>query len=110
MPTDAQLTLHLLRVSEAERDPLPVPPVAPALEDTKEAIREVKNEEDKSDTSSQKLPGTVDPAPKGVRKAAKQTRSKTKGVFRKLGRKIAGMGSDVAVVGEERKVSQAGRY
>jgi hypothetical protein len=95
VPTDAQLTLHLLRVSEAERDPLPVPPIAPALEDTKEAIRQSRSSEDGSE---------VDPAPKGVRKAAVKTKTKTKGVFRKIARKLAGMGSEVTIVGEERKL------
>lgn len=74
--------------------------MTPALEDTKEAIREYPRE------GSDQSGATVDTEPKGVRKAAKRTKNKTKGVFRKIARKLAGMGNDVVVVGEERKVRE----
>lgn len=102
MPTDAQLTLHLLRVSEEEGDPIPPPPVAPNLEETKRAIREAQ---DPQALDAPKNPEVEDATkPQRVRTAAKKTKSKTKGAFKKIARKLAGMGSDVAVVGEERKV------
>ncbi|BEI94984.1 uncharacterized protein CcaverHIS019_0705650 [Cutaneotrichosporon cavernicola] len=97
VPTDAQLALHLLRVSEAEGDPLPTPPVAPALEATKEAVSQAT-------PSAPDLEVEADAAPTPAHKAAVKSRKKTRGVFRKLVRRLASMGSDVAFVGEERKL------
>lgn len=99
VPTDAQLTLHLLRVSEEVGEPLPPPPVAPALEETKKAIRDTQDPHGiEAAKEAQEAEDT-----RGMKKAAKKTKSKTKGAFKKIARKMAGMGSDVAVVGEEKK-------
>jgi hypothetical protein len=83
VPTDAQLVLHLLRVSEAEGDPLPAPPNAPAVEDAD--------------------PVVPDPHGLGVenhppRKAAKAT---SKDIFKRVARKLAGMGNDFAIDGSK---------
>lgn len=109
VPTNAQLTLHLLRASEAEGNPLPLPPVAPTLEEANEAINDeedgVKTKAAKaaaSDTKAGKALSSGNPDNnKGVRKAAKKTGGKTKSLFKRAARKLAGMGSDVTVVGEE---------
>lgn len=110
VPTNAQLTLHLLRASEAERNPLPLPPVAPTLEEANEAINEDEGEgatakaakAAASDTKAGRELSSRNPDNhKGVRKAAKKTGGKTKSLFKRAARKLAGMGSDVTVVGEE---------
>lgn len=108
VPTNAQLTLHLLRASEAEGNPLPLPPVAPTLEEANEAVNEEDGTKTKaakaavSDTKAGQALSSGNPENnKGVRKAAKKTGSKTKSLFKRAARKLAGMGSDVTVVGEE---------
>lgn len=95
--------LHLLRVSEAEGDPIPLPPVAPSLEEAKAAIREVQDPDGVQAAKDAELKKAQDDEKK-MKKVTKKTKAKTKGAFKKVARKLAGMGSDVAVVGEERKL------
>ncbi|GMK59490.1 hypothetical protein CspeluHIS016_0800960 [Cutaneotrichosporon spelunceum] len=97
VPTDAQFTLYLLRANERERDPLPAPPVTPALEATKEAIRQAAGTgvSEALEASDMHMP---------AHEATKPKKKKKKGLFRKLVRQLAGIGSDVALVGDERKL------
>ncbi|CAK9782310.1 hypothetical protein CC85DRAFT_254875 [Cutaneotrichosporon oleaginosum] len=110
VPTDAQLVLHLLRVSEAEKDPLPAPPIYPTLEDTKDVIREKTGDNAGDIVGGEAAVGAptsaegAEPPPQGVKKVTATTKRKTKGAFKRIARKIAGMGSDVTVVGKEKKL------
>lgn len=93
MPTDAQLVLHLLRVSEAEGDPLPAPPSAPAVEAVEEVVRDPHGL------------GEEDEPTHPPRTAAK---AKNKGLFKRVARRLAGMGSDVSVDGSKGLVRKQG--
>lgn len=105
VPTDAQLTIHLLRVAEALETPLPVPPPPPLKGTPKEAIKDSSpadlNEEDEAEIEEAEEQG-------GAKEAAVKTKHKTKGailgLFRHGGKKAAGAGGDVSVDGKGKRV------
>jgi hypothetical protein len=106
-PTNAQLTLHLLRVSEDLGSPLPPPPdntdnVKKALQDTSpvnqsgnEKRAELKEIENDSGSKVEE----------GVQKSAVKGRHHIGNAFKKISKKLAVLRGDVVVDGGHKQVS-----
>ncbi|KAL7421556.1 hypothetical protein Q5752_003325 [Cryptotrichosporon argae] len=105
VPTDAQLTLHLLRVGEALGTPLPRPPPAPLEGTPKEAIKDTTpatiTADDHAEVEEAAEEGGV--AEKAT-KAKVKTKSHILGAFKAVGKKMAGFHGDVAVDGARKKI------
>ncbi|WVF71771.1 hypothetical protein IAT40_006579 [Kwoniella sp. CBS 6097] len=104
VPTDAQLTLHLLRVAEALNAPLPRPPAPPLKGTPKEAIKDttpatVTAEDDAEVLQAEEEGGLTEVATKAKHK----TKSHILGAFKAAGKKMAGIGGDVAVDGTKKQ-------
>ncbi|KIR55879.1 hypothetical protein I315_01761 [Cryptococcus gattii Ru294] len=106
VPTDTQLTLHLLRVTEALGKPLPRPPPPPLSGTPKEAIKDttpatVTAEDDAEVLQAEQEGGTAEVAAKTKHK----TKSHIAGVFKSAGKHMAGFRGDVMVDGARKQVS-----
>ncbi|WVQ82424.1 hypothetical protein IAT38_004552 [Cryptococcus sp. DSM 104549] len=104
VPTDAQLTLHLLRVTEAMNVPLPRPPPPPLEGTPKEAIKDttpadVTAEDDAELRDAEEEGGTTEIAVKAKHK----TKSHLMGMFKHAGKTMAGFRGDVAVDGTRKQ-------
>ncbi|KAK8864161.1 hypothetical protein IAR55_001407 [Kwoniella newhampshirensis] len=104
VPTDAQLTLHLLRVSEALNAPLPRPPPPPLKGTPKEAIKDtspatVTAEDDAEVLQAEEEGGVTEAAVKAKHK----TKSHILGAFKSAGKKMAAFHGDVAVDGTKKQ-------
>ncbi|WWD17538.1 hypothetical protein CI109_101979 [Kwoniella shandongensis] len=104
VPTDAQLTLHLLRVSEALNAPLPRPPAPPLKGTPKEAIKDTSPASMTAEDDAEMLEAEGEG---GVTEAAVKAKHKTKshilGVFKSAGKKMAAFHGDVAVDGTKKQ-------
>lgn len=102
-PTNAQLTLHLLRVSEDLKTPLPPPPENKDIKSAKKTLK---------DTSPANPSGAAVAAEKREieesNNPAEKTKAKTKhhlsNAFKKISKKLAGVHGDVAVDGNTKPV------
>ncbi|ODN79884.1 hypothetical protein L202_03778 [Cryptococcus amylolentus CBS 6039] len=108
VPTDAQLTLHLLRVTEALGTPLPRPPPPPLAGSPKEAIADTTPathtaEDDQELLEAQKEGGTTEAAVKAKHK----TKTHLTNAFRSAGKHLAGFRGDVSVDGARKQVSMS---
>ncbi len=105
VPTDSQLTLHLLRVAEAINHPLPRPPPPPLKGTPKEAIKDTTPATVTADDEAE-IEEAEDQG--GFTEAAVKTKHKTKekilGVFKSAGKTMAGFHGDVSVDGTKKKV------
>ncbi|WVQ99136.1 hypothetical protein IAU59_006268 [Kwoniella sp. CBS 9459] len=104
VPTDAQLTLHLLRVAEALNAPLPRPPPPPLKGTPKEAIKDttpatVTAEDDAEVLEAEQEGGITEVATKAKHK----TKAHILGAFKAAGKKMAGFHGDVAVDGTKKQ-------
>ncbi|OCF31032.1 hypothetical protein I316_07303 [Kwoniella heveanensis BCC8398] len=104
VPTDAQLTLHLLRVAEALNSPLPRPPPPPLKGTPKEAIKDttpatVTAEDDAEVLEAEQEGGLTEAATKAKHK----TKSHILGAFKAAGKKMAAFHGDVAVDGTKKQ-------
>ncbi|WWC89593.1 uncharacterized protein L201_004518 [Kwoniella dendrophila CBS 6074] len=104
VPTDAQLTLHLLRVAEALNAPLPRPPPAPLEGTPKEAIKDttpatVTADDDAEVAEAEEEGGLTEAATKAKHK----TKSHILGAFKAAGKKMAAFHGDVAVDGSKKQ-------
>lgn len=97
-PTNAQLTLHLLRVAEDLNEPLPAPP-APPTEGAPEAALN-----DPTPVGGEAKPGTEGETSQ-TKKQGKKVKHLLGGAFKKASRKIAGFKGDVSVDNKTKKVS-----
>lgn len=103
-PTNAQLTLHLLRVSEDLKTPLPPPPENKDIKSAKKTLK---------DTSPANPSGAAVAAEKREIEESNSTAEKTKAktrhhlsnAFKKISKKLAGVHGDVAVDGNTKPVS-----
>ncbi|WVQ88729.1 hypothetical protein IAS59_002466 [Cryptococcus gattii] len=105
VPTDTQLTLHLLRVTEALGKPLPRPPPPPLSGTPKEAIKDttpatVTAEDDAEVLQAEQEGGTAEVAAKTKHK----TKSHIAGVFKSAGKHMAGFRGDVMVDGARKQI------
>ncbi|WRT66094.1 uncharacterized protein IL334_003047 [Kwoniella shivajii] len=104
VPTDAQLTLHLLRVAEALNAPLPRPPPPPLEGTPKEAIKDTTpvtdTAEDDAEIAAAEEEGGLTEA---ATKAKHKTKSHIMGAFKAAGKKMAGFHGDVAVDGTKKQ-------
>ncbi|ODN79885.1 hypothetical protein, variant [Cryptococcus amylolentus CBS 6039] len=105
VPTDAQLTLHLLRVTEALGTPLPRPPPPPLAGSPKEAIADTTPathtaEDDQELLEAQKEGGTTEAAVKAKHK----TKTHLTNAFRSAGKHLAGFRGDVSVDGARKQI------
>ncbi|WVO22305.1 uncharacterized protein IAS62_003635 [Cryptococcus decagattii] len=105
VPTDTQLTLHLLRVTEALGKPLPRPPPPPLSGTPKEAIKDttpatVTAEDDAEVLQAEQEGGTAEVAAKTKHK----TKSHIAGVFKSAGKHMAGFKGDVMVDGARKQI------
>ncbi|WVW83609.1 hypothetical protein I302_105630 [Kwoniella bestiolae CBS 10118] len=104
VPTDAQLTLHLLRVAEALNSPLPRPPPPPLEGTPKEAIKDttpatVTAEDDVEVLEAEEEGGLTE----ATAKAKHKTKSHILGAFKSVGKKMAAFNGDVAVDGSKKQ-------
>ncbi|KAK4686220.1 hypothetical protein P7C73_g3921, partial [Tremellales sp. Uapishka_1] len=105
VPSDAQLTLHVLRVAEALNAPLPNAPPAPLEGTPKAAIKDstpatVTADDEAEIEEAEEQGGMVEVATK----AKHQTKSKVIGAFKGVSRKLAGFHGDVSVDGKEKNI------
>ncbi|CAD6577000.1 MAG: hypothetical protein TREMPRED_001836 [Tremellales sp. Tagirdzhanova-0007] len=104
VPTDQQLTLHLLRVAEALNSPLPRPPPPPLKGTPKEAIKDTTPASISAEDDAELVEAQEEG---GITQAAATAKHKTKshflGVFQKAGKKMAGFHGDVAVDGAKKQ-------
>ncbi|EIW70937.1 hypothetical protein TREMEDRAFT_73606 [Tremella mesenterica DSM 1558] len=105
VPTDAQLTLHLLRVGEALGTPLPRPPPPPLKGSPKEAIKDTAPTDITADDEAEVEAAEEEGGAKEVAvKAKTKTKSHFLSLFRGAGRKAAGFRGDVAVNGKRKTI------
>ncbi|ORY32602.1 hypothetical protein BCR39DRAFT_564238 [Naematelia encephala] len=100
VPTDQQLTLHLLRVAEALGTPLPRPPPPPLAGTPKEAIKDttpatVTADDDAEVEEAEEEGGVTEMATK----AKVKSKGHIMGMFQKAGKKMAAFHGDVSVDG-----------
>ncbi|KAI9639865.1 uncharacterized protein MKK02DRAFT_18941 [Dioszegia hungarica] len=109
VPTDAQLTLHLLRVAESLDNPLPRAPAAPLEGSPKEAIKDTSPEKvtEDDDAEIEQAINEGSKAEEIMVKAKVKTKSHVLGAFKGIGKKMAGFRGDVAVDGEQKVVSSS---
>lgn len=119
VPTNAQLTLHLLRVAEASFNPIPSPPPAPTAVHVKDEVSKTGLDPDGAETADGadiKVDDNGEPvvegemgdgkAGRGVAGAVAQTGKKTLlGGLRMAAKKAATFKADVSVEGAKEKVS-----
>jgi hypothetical protein len=107
-PTNAQLTLFLLRAAEDIGDPLPPPPTAPASGSQTKALSDTQPTEQAGDEDME-LARQKEADGKKVEAARHKTRAKAKRTlttaFRKVGKKVAAFRGDVAVDGQEKPIA-----
>ncbi|KAK4684455.1 hypothetical protein P7C73_g5722, partial [Tremellales sp. Uapishka_1] len=105
VPTDAQLTLHVLRVAEVLNAPLPRPPNAPLEGTPKEAIKDSSpanmNEDDDAAIDAAEEEGGVKEV---ATKAKHKTKEKLMGAFKGVSKRMAAIGGDVSVDGKEKNI------
>nr|ODN82538.1 hypothetical protein L203_05347 [Cryptococcus depauperatus CBS 7841] len=106
VPTDAQLTLHLLRVTEALGKPLPRPPPPPLKGTPKEAIKDttpatVTAEDDAEVLEAEEKGKTAEAT---MAKVKHKTKSHITNVFKSAGKHMAGFRGDVSVDGARKQI------
>ncbi|ORX36894.1 hypothetical protein BD324DRAFT_627598 [Kockovaella imperatae] len=104
VPTDQQLTLHLLRVAEALQTPLPRPPPPPLKGTPKEAIKETTPASMDPEEEAVLLEADKDSGMKPAEKAKVKTKSHIITAFQKAGKKLAGFHGDVSVDGAKKQI------
>lgn len=105
VPTDTQLTLHLLRVTEALGKPLPRPPPPPLSGTPKEAIKDTTPAAVTADDDAEVLEAAQEGATAEVAAKTKhKTKSHITGVFKSAGKHMAGFRGDVKVDGARKQI------
>lgn len=107
-PTNAQLTLHLLRVSEDLKTPLPPPPENKDIKSAKKTLQDTSPANPSgAEVAAEKR--QIEDSSNPVEKVAEKTKAKSKhhlsNAFKKLSKKLAGVHGDVAVDGRTKPVS-----